>query len=215
MPEKQSPFLVNSLEEQGFQDDGLPKFGKSPQVIEGTVGQTVIMSCVVYNLDSKRVSGLNGTPFTVVHIFTVYISQVTWMRMRDLQILTHGPLLFTSDVRMSSERPYGDHTRWGLVIMDLRVEDSGKYVCSVNSNPEMKQEVELVVREQQQSDMPFVPAGRTVIEGPREEVVKIGTVVVFACSARHQFSRSDQLQPVVWLKDGNPIDKFEVCVFCL
>lgn len=153
------------------------------------------------------------------------------MRMRDLQILTHGPLLFTSDVRVSSERPYGDNTRWegdshtsqplnslaislvthrwGLVISDLRLEDSGKYECQVNSNPEMKQEVELVVRDQQQSDMPFEPAGRTVIEGPREEVVKIGTVVVFSCSARHQFSKSDQ-PPVVWLKDGNPIDKFEV-----
>lgn len=35
------------------------------------------------------------------------------MRMKDLQILTHGPLLFTSDVRVSSERPYGDNTRWG------------------------------------------------------------------------------------------------------
>ena len=137
------------------------------------------------------------------------------MRMTDLQILTHGPLLFTSDTRMSSERPYGDHTRWGLVIMDLRVEDSGKYVCSVNADPEMKQEVELVVREQQQSDMPFVPPGRTVIEGPREEVVKIGTVVVFSCSARHQFSKTDEVQPVVWLKDGHPIDKFEARHFAL
>lgn len=99
--------------------------------------------------------------------------------------------------------------RWGLVISDLRLEDSGKYECQVNSNPEMKQEVELLVRDQQQSDMPFEPAGRTIIEGPREEVVKIGSVVVFACSARHQFSKSDQ-PPVVWLKDGNPIDKFEV-----
>lgn len=134
------------------------------------------------------------------------------MRMRDLQILTHGPILFTSDVRMSSERPYGDHTRWGLIIMDLRQEDSGKYVCSVNANPELKQEVELIVREQQQSDMPFVPAGRTVIEGPREEVVKTGTVVVFSCSARHQFSKqkTDETQIVVWLKDGHTIDKFEV-----
>lgn len=140
--------------------------------------------------------------------------QVTWMRRRDLQILTHGPLLFTSDVRVSSERPYGDHSSWGLVISDLRVEDSGKYECQVNSDPELKQEVELVVREQQQSDMPFVPAGRTTIEGPREEVVKTGTVVVLNCSARHQFNLSgssgEQLQPGVWLKDGNPIDKFEV-----
>lgn len=132
------------------------------------------------------------------------------MRMRDLQILTHGPLLFTSDVRMSSERPYGDHTRWGLVIMDLRADDSGKYVCSINANPELKQEVELIVREQQQSDMPFVAAGRTVIEGPREEVVKIGTVVVFSCSAGHHLSKTDEVQPVVWLKDNHSIDKFEV-----
>lgn len=131
--------------------------------------------------------------------------------MQDLQILTHGPHLFTSDVRMFSERPYGDDTRWGLVIMDLRGEDSGKYVCSVNSNPEMKQEVKLIVREQQQSDMPFTAPGRTVIEGPREEVVKIGTVVVFTCSAQHQLSRTE-MQPVVWMKDGNSIDNFEVVI---
>lgn len=70
VPEKK-PFLVNSLADEDFHADGLPKFGKSPQLIEGTVGQTVILSCVVFNLDTKRVSGLNKTPITVVHILTI------------------------------------------------------------------------------------------------------------------------------------------------
>lgn len=132
------------------------------------------------------------------------------MRIKDLQILTLGPLRFTSDRRVSCERSYQDSTRWDLVIRDLRLDDSGRYECQVNSSPEIKLKVELVVREEQQSDMPFESPGQTVIEGPRKQVVKQGTVVIFVCTARHYFSKSDHSHSIVWLKDGEPIDKSEV-----
>lgn len=52
---EQNQFLLNSNFEENLSGEGLPVFGKSPRVIEGTVGQTVIMSCIVFNLAAKRV----------------------------------------------------------------------------------------------------------------------------------------------------------------
>lgn len=52
---EQHQFLLNSNSEISSSGEGLPVFGKSPRLIEGTVGQTVIMSCIVFNLAAKRV----------------------------------------------------------------------------------------------------------------------------------------------------------------
>lgn len=57
-----------------------PRFGRVPPAIEVWPGQTAILSCIVYDLGDRMVS---------------------WIRTSDLQILTAGPLVFTSDERMS------------------------------------------------------------------------------------------------------------------
>lgn len=55
VPEKSQ--IINTFDaENDFHEVGLPKYGRSPKLIEGTVGQTVILSCIVHNLGSKRVS---------------------------------------------------------------------------------------------------------------------------------------------------------------
>lgn len=55
------------------------------------------------------------------------------------------------------------------------------------------------------ADSPYVT---TQISGPREEVVKVGSVVTFHCSAVHRLNGSEGGR-VTWLKDGRPVEKHE------
>lgn len=34
----------------------IPFFGKTPRLVEGTIGQAVVISCIVYNLGESRVN---------------------------------------------------------------------------------------------------------------------------------------------------------------
>lgn len=75
-----------------------------------------------------------------------WAQQVFWIRSSDLQILTAGLHTFTSDMRLKSQFPNGDYNDWGLIIQNVKFEDSGQYECQINTEPKMKRYVHLVVR---------------------------------------------------------------------
>lgn len=96
-----------------------------------------------------------------------FVSQVSWVRSSDLQILTHAGYVFTADTRVSCEEapagPEADEPSDGsgeptsdraprvvshdggwhgsavhtLRIRRLRVGDAGRYECQVNTEPKM------------------------------------------------------------------------------
>ncbi|XP_055689386.1 zwei Ig domain protein zig-8-like isoform X2 [Lutzomyia longipalpis] len=175
-------------EETNLVDLG-PTFGEVPREIEAAVGHTVILSCIVHNVGDRYVS---------------------WIRRRDHHVLIVNDFVYTSDPRISKQEPSPGKNVWNLMISNVRQSDAGEYECQVSTEPDIKNRITLKIidisgPEAEQADTPFVT---TQIEGPREEVVKAGSVVTFHCSAVHRVNGSEGGR-VMWLKDGRPIEKHE------
>ncbi|KAI5709040.1 hypothetical protein M8J76_008767 [Diaphorina citri] len=62
--------------------------------------------------------------------------KVSWIRKRDLHILTAGVLTYTSDQRFQVIRPDRSEN-WTLLIKFPQERDSGIYECQVNTEPKM------------------------------------------------------------------------------
>lgn len=62
--------------------------------------------------------------------------QVSWMRKRDLHILTAGVLTYTSDQRFQVIHP-DNSDNWTLLIKFAQPRDAGIYECQVNTEPKM------------------------------------------------------------------------------
>lgn len=68
--------------------------------------------------------------------FALCASQVSWMRKRDLHILTAGVLTYTSDQRFQVIHPENSDN-WTLLIKFAQPRDAGIYECQVNTEPKM------------------------------------------------------------------------------
>ncbi|XP_012250737.1 basement membrane-specific heparan sulfate proteoglycan core protein-like isoform X2 [Athalia rosae] len=88
-----------------------------------TVGQSAYLHCRVRNLGDRAVS---------------------WIRKRDLHILTVGILTYTNDQRFQSLHSDGSD-EWTLKISSPQVRDSGVYECQVSTEPKISQAYQLSV----------------------------------------------------------------------
>jgi hypothetical protein len=71
--------------------------------------------------------------------------QVSWIRHRDLHILTSGPHTYTSDARVEVVHPPNSDL-WTLRIVSARASDRGRFECQVNTEPKLMRAVHLDVR---------------------------------------------------------------------
>lgn len=88
-----------------------------------TVGQTAYLNCRVLNLGDRAVS---------------------WIRKRDLHILTIGIMTYTNDQRFQAEHIEGSHD-WQLKISYVQEKDSGIYECQVSTEPKISLAFRLAV----------------------------------------------------------------------
>lgn len=65
-----------------------------------------------------------------------YLFQVSWMRKRDMHILSAGTLMYTSDLRFQVIHPEKSEN-WTLQIKSPQERDSGVYECQVSTEPKM------------------------------------------------------------------------------
>ncbi|XP_063601697.1 protein sidekick-2-like [Penaeus indicus] len=95
----------------------------SPRHIAAAVGSPALMPCRARNLGAKSVS---------------------WIRHRDLHVLTVNSFTFTNDERFSAHRDHvtGD---WVLVLRRPQPSDSGFYECSISTKPVTALSVKLEV----------------------------------------------------------------------
>uniref|UniRef100_A0A0C9RKY6 LAC_0 protein n=1 Tax=Fopius arisanus TaxID=64838 RepID=A0A0C9RKY6_9HYME len=177
---------------QEGQDIGdLPVFEQTAINVTAFVGQTVYLPCRVRNLGDKVVS---------------------WMRSRDLHILTSSEFTFSSDSRFTPEHvPESD--AWTLRLEDAKKTDSGSYECQVNTEPKIMYKIGLTVRDSDKpegDDVPYSQQTRisyestapvAVIMGPREQHVPSGSTITLRCVITSPY-QTRPIRGVQWLRDN-------------
>ncbi|XP_064115478.1 zwei Ig domain protein zig-8-like [Macrobrachium nipponense] len=93
----------------------------APRNISSMTGNAAYLHCLVHNLGNKSVS---------------------WIRQRDLHILTVGRYTYTTDQRYEVIHSQGSKD-WILKIKYAQVRDSGRYECQVSTKPVRSYIVEL------------------------------------------------------------------------
>ncbi|CAB0035031.1 unnamed protein product [Trichogramma brassicae] len=113
-----------------------------------TVGQSAYLHCRVRNLGDRAVS---------------------WIRKRDLHILTVGILTYTNDQRFQSLHSDGSD-EWTLKISSPQVRDSGVYECQVSTEPKISLAYKL-----------NVVVSKAKIVGNSELYIKSGSDINLTC----------------------------------
>ncbi|KAK7083171.1 hypothetical protein SK128_000977 [Halocaridina rubra] len=146
-------------------------FDKStPRNITSVVGQKTSLPCKVVSLDKKNVS---------------------WIRKRDLHILTVGVSTYTSDDRFQVYHPE-DSNEWHLQINSVNFKDSGAYECQVSTSPKISLPVLLSVEVQQAR-----------IIGPKELYIEKGSTIKLTCVVN---AHADTVGNVRWFRDTTELD---------
>ncbi|KAB0800616.1 hypothetical protein PPYR_06356 [Photinus pyralis] len=141
----------------------------TPTNVTSFVGRSAFLSCRVRNLGNKSVS---------------------WIRHRDIHILTVGDYTYTSDQRfqVTYHRETDD---WTLQIKWAQKRDEGIYECQINTQPVISYFVLVTI---------IVPTAR--ILGASDLFVAKGSTINLTCSIH--FS-SDPTAYIFWYHDDNVI----------
>ncbi|XP_065165225.1 protein sidekick-like isoform X6 [Atheta coriaria] len=122
-----------------------------PRNVTALVGKSAYLSCRVRNLGNKTVS---------------------WIRHRDLHILTVGSYTYTSDQRFQANH-HPETDEWTLQIKWAQKRDAGIYECQISTQPVRSYSVNLNV---------VVPTA-AILGGPDLHVDK-GSTINLTCSIR-------------------------------
>jgi len=147
------PFPINKLSRESQ-----PTFLKINRNITVLVGETAYLPCRVKNLEKFTVS---------------------WIRARDVTVLSVGHLAFSSDARIGVvqvDRPRLSASDWNLSIVNTSKLDEGMYECQVNTEPKINYKVFLSVQDPSdalQKDSPYyqVVEDNRHSRGDKDEVV--------------------------------------------
>jgi len=125
---------------------------KNNTTVVTSVGQTVYLYCGVHNLGERAVS---------------------WIRSRDLTILTIGLVRYTRDPRFTAIHGQGSNN-WALKIVNPNMDDSGLYECQVSYHDDTEKKLK----------MPFslkVLESRAYIVGSHDLYMKEASEVELRC----------------------------------
>ncbi|XP_066603822.1 irregular chiasm C-roughest protein-like [Prorops nasuta] len=152
----------SSIETQ-FYDD-------TAQKVTAVVEQPVVLPCRVKNLGNRTVS---------------------WIRKRDLHILTSMLVTYTSDARFTVVGN-SESDDWNLRIDYAQPRDGGIYECQVNTEPKIYRAIDLKILDVQAK-----------ITGPEEVYVKKGSTISLTCIVNVQDVPPSN---VTWYHAGSLID---------
>ncbi|XP_074033467.1 transmembrane and immunoglobulin domain-containing protein 1 isoform X3 [Leptinotarsa decemlineata] len=156
-----------------------------PRNVTAVVGQSALLSCRVKHPGDRTVS---------------------WMRKRDLHILTSGIHTYTGDGRFSVRHP--EHSDdWDLRIEYVQKRDGGVYECQVNTEPKINLAIMLNV-----DDLSSLAAthpgprskdAQASISGPPEVYVKKGSTISLTCTVN---VHSTPPSSVLWYHGHSVVD---------
>ncbi|XP_052851624.1 hemicentin-2 isoform X1 [Drosophila gunungcola] len=174
------PQFGNALDEEQEAEEQQPEettypppvfdFGM-PRNITTRTGHTAAINCRVDNLGDKSVS---------------------WIRKRDLHILTAGILTYTSDERFKVVRT-ADSKDWTLHVKYAQPRDSGIYECQVNTEPKISMAFRLNV-------IVTPPDAKAIIAGPTDLYVKVGSSVTLTCLVKQPTTSAQDIGPIYWYR---------------
>ncbi|XP_071532375.1 zwei Ig domain protein zig-8-like [Panulirus ornatus] len=149
----------------------VPKFDRAaPTNVSGLTGTAAYLHCLVHNLGNKSVS---------------------WIRQRDLHIMTVGRYTYTTDQRYQVIHSPGSKD-WILKIKYAQVRDSGNYECQVSTKPITSYVVRLNV----------FAAPRATIIGAPDMHVDMGSTINLTCTISHTPEPPDF---IYWYHNGEVV----------
>lgn len=143
--------LKQELKQRAEPPPVLVEGGRNSTVVT-SVGQTVYLYCGVRNLGERAVS---------------------WIRSRDLSILTIGMVRYTRDPRFTAIHGRANDN-WGLKIVDPNLNDTGLYECQISYHDDTEKKLK----------MPFtlkVLESRAHIAGSHDLYMKEASEVELRC----------------------------------
>ncbi|XP_067207570.1 lachesin-like isoform X2 [Linepithema humile] len=171
--------------------DNKPQFDDiAPRNVTAIVGQTAELNCYVKHPGDRVVS---------------------WIRKRDLHILTSSIHAYTGDARFSVKHPEASD-EWTLKIAYVQPRDAGVYECQVNTEPKMNLAFMLKVEESAPVPATTTPnaihrtfnsAAQATIVGPEDVYVKKGSTISLICEVN---VRSTPPSSVSWHHGGAVVD---------
>ncbi|XP_053593130.1 zwei Ig domain protein zig-8 isoform X2 [Microplitis demolitor] len=153
----------NTLNDWPYYDENVPRN------VTTAISQTAFLHCRVHQRGDKEVS---------------------WMRQRDMHIISAGISTYTSDLRFQVIHP-DKSENWTLQIKSPQERDSGVYECQVSTEPKMSLNYTLNVVEP-----------RAKIMGPSDIYVKTGSVLTLTCLMSQG---PHDLGTVAWFRDNQPV----------
>ncbi|XP_055375227.1 uncharacterized protein LOC129607970 isoform X2 [Condylostylus longicornis] len=155
----------------GNQLNDMPYFTNTTErEIVSVIGRTAFMHCKVKNLGDRAVS---------------------WIRKRDLHILTIGIMTYTNDQRFQAMHS-DDTDEWILKIVSVQPRDSGIYECQVSTEPKISQAYRLTVI-----------VSKAKILANSELFFKSGSDINLTCIAQQAPGPPSY---IYWYKDGGLIN---------
>uniref|UniRef100_A0A1Q3FM83 Putative defective proboscis extension response n=1 Tax=Culex tarsalis TaxID=7177 RepID=A0A1Q3FM83_CULTA len=145
VPDEDTPYtaaILGTADNKPYFDD------VSPRNVTTVVDDMAVLKCRVKHKGNRTVS---------------------WMRKKDLHILTSSTHTYTGDQRFSVHHP-PDSDDWDLRISYAQPRDSGIYECQVNTEPKINLAVFL-----------HVTAARAKILGSQEAHVRKGSTISLSC----------------------------------
>ncbi|CAK9819688.1 Zwei Ig domain protein zig-8 [Anthophora quadrimaculata] len=143
---------------------------------------------------------------------TPFWFQVSWIRQKDLHILTSSIFLYTGDGRFSVKHPEASN-EWTLKIKYVQQHDDGVYECQVNTEPKMN--LAYVLKVEERAPVPattitpnaihrtFNSAAQAKIVGPEDVYVKKGSTISLTCTVNVQ---STPPSSVLWHHGVSVVD---------
>ncbi|KOX71697.1 hypothetical protein WN51_03408 [Melipona quadrifasciata] len=182
----------------------------------------ILASCILHNIHSFKMKQLfifysvllfhESLPNACYHesvenlklrkLFTEYA--VSWMRKRDMHILSAGILMYTSDLRFQVIHP-DKSENWTLQIKSPQERDSGVYECQVSTEPKMSLNYSLNVVEERKVTL-YARGARRSNEIPVEKGARWTRIPWILAWISQQLQKSHSIQ------NSNPLRVFSVAL---
>uniref|UniRef100_A0A6P4EI66 Uncharacterized protein LOC108042446 n=1 Tax=Drosophila rhopaloa TaxID=1041015 RepID=A0A6P4EI66_DRORH len=149
----------------------------------------------------RNITGRTGHTEAIIkcRVDSLHDKSVSWIRKRDLHILTVGTATYTSDKRFQVTESK-DAREWTLHVKSPLAKDSGIYECQVNTEPKMSMAFQLNIIE-------ISPDAKAVISGPPDLHFKAGSAIILNCLVQ-QPSVKD-IGPIYWYRGEHMITPFD------